>query len=81
MYKNKIINRTLGLGSIRNNVFTNDFHIISIQLHTVYWEIFANDPRGQHKRHGNILQNLILRLSKIHEICENKVTQKFPGIW
>ena len=25
-------------------------------------------------------QNLISQLSKIREICENKATQKFPGI-
>ena len=41
--------------------------------------IFANDPRGQHKRCGMaiLLRNLISRLSKSHE---NKATRKFPGI-
>ena len=41
-----------------------------------------NDPRGQHKRCSMAIlsQNLILQLSKIHEIHENKATQKFPGI-
>ena len=45
--------------------------------------IFTNDPRGQHKRCGMaiLLQNLILQLSKIPKICENKATQKFPSIW
>ena len=37
--------------------------------------IFADDPRGTIKVwHGNISRNLILRLSKIHEIHENKAT-------
>ena len=31
--------------------------------------------------HGNILQNLVLRLSKICKICDNNTTRKFPGIW
>ena len=38
--------------------------------------IFANDPCGQHKRCGTAIlsRNLILRLSKIRKIHENKVT-------
>ena len=38
--------------------------------------IFANDPHGQHKRCGMVilLRNLISRVSKICEICENKMT-------
>ena len=41
--------------------------------------IFANDPRGQHKKCGMAIlsQNFISQLSKIRE---NKATRKFPGI-
>ena len=44
--------------------------------------IFANDPRGQHKWCGmeKFSRNLISQLSKIHKICE-KTTQKFSSIW
>ena len=35
---------------------------------------FTNDPREQHKRRGIVI------FRKICEICENKVTQNFPGI-
>ena len=42
--------------------------------------IFANDPCGQHKRCGMaiLLRNLVLRLSKIHEICKIKQHENFP---
>ena len=38
--------------------------------------LFANDPRGQHKRCGIKIhsKNLIPRLRKIYEIREKKVT-------
>ena len=44
--------------------------------------IFVDDLYGQHKRCGmaTLLRNLISRLSKIHEIRENKAMQKFTGI-
>ena len=44
--------------------------------------IFANDPRGQNKRCGMAIlsQNLILRLSEIYKVRENKAMGKFPSI-
>ena len=58
------------LGNFRENGNFNNFSK----------NIFANDPRGQHKRCGMVIlpRNLISRLSKICEICENKAMQKFP---
>ena len=42
--------------------------------------IFANDSCRQNKRCGMaiLLWNLVLRLSKIHEICEIKQRENFP---
>ena len=44
--------------------------------------IFVNDPRGQHKRCGMAIlsQNLILQLSEIYKVRENKAMGKFPSI-